>query len=56
VTSDSPDNTLNSPTINNGNTFIYTFNQLGTYTYHCNFHPNMKGTIIVKPENQVPTV
>ncbi len=27
----------------------YTFTKAGTYTYHCEYHPYMKGTVIVKP-------
>ena len=27
----------------------YTFNRAGTYTYHCEYHPFMKGTVIVQP-------
>jgi plastocyanin len=30
-------------------TFQYTFNATGTYTYDCQVHPNMTGTIIVTP-------
>ena len=29
-------------------TFSHTFNTAGTYAYHCNPHPSMKGTIIVQ--------
>lgn len=28
--------------------FHYTFNKAGTYSYHCQFHPSMIATIIVK--------
>lgn len=28
-------------------TFQFTFTKAGTFTYHCNFHPNMHGTIVV---------
>jgi len=28
--------------------FTFTFTQPGTYTYHCTYHPTMKGAIIVK--------
>lgn len=29
-------------------TFSHTFNQTGTYNYHCTFHPEMVGTIVVQ--------
>ncbi len=37
-------------------TFTYTFNKTGTFNYHCELHPDMKGTIIVKGVNEVPTI
>src|ERR1051325_903781 len=30
-----------------GETFSWTFNETGTFTYHCHIHPNMKGTVQV---------
>ena len=30
-----------------GESFTFTFTQPGTYTYHCTYHPTMKGAIIV---------
>lgn len=30
-----------------GGTFNRTFSQVGTYTYHCEIHPYIRGTIIV---------
>ena len=39
---------FDSGTLNSGDTFQFTFTTPGTYTYHCNFHPWMQGTIIVK--------
>lgn len=45
-----------SPTLNNADTWTYTFDKLGTFDYHCALHPNMKGEIIVKPVQQVPTI
>lgn len=30
-----------------GQTYSYTFDAVGTYGYHCNLHPSMKGTVIV---------
>ena len=44
VTGDS----LDSGTLSKGQEFKQTFNELGTYEYHCNFHSSMKGKIIVK--------
>lgn len=38
---------LNSGILNKDGTFELTFNQTGTFTYHCHLHPNMKGTITV---------
>jgi predicted lipoprotein with Yx(FWY)xxD motif/plastocyanin len=32
----------------NGGTFSYTFNQVGTFPYHCAIHPSMTGKIIVQ--------
>lgn len=31
-----------------GAVYTYTFDQAGTYTYHCSIHPSMKGSIVVK--------
>lgn len=39
---------LNSPILNKGQTFSYTFTEIGTIDYHCSIHPFMKGTIIIK--------
>ncbi len=38
---------LNSGTLVPGASYSYTFNSAGTYTYNCQFHPNMQGTIVV---------
>lgn len=37
------DSGLKSP----GETFSFTFNEKGTFAYHCTPHPQMKGTVIV---------
>jgi len=55
VTSDSGAE-LNSATLNPGDTYIHTFSAVGTFTYHCNIHKSMTGTITVKPANEVPTI
>jgi len=39
--------TFNSGTINPGGSFSFTFKKKGTFTYHCNFHPFMHGSIVV---------
>lgn len=54
VTSD--DGLFNSGDLAKDATFTYEFTELGTYTYHCSYHPGMTGTIIVKPANEVPTI
>jgi plastocyanin len=33
--------------ISHGNTYSYTFNTAGNYTYYCQFHPWMRGQVIV---------
>jgi amicyanin len=46
VTGDSggPDSEL----IGQGDTYTYTFNEAGTFDYHCKPHPNMVGKVIVE--------
>jgi hypothetical protein len=38
------DSGLKSP----GESFSFTFNEKGTFSYHCTPHPQMKGTVIVE--------
>jgi plastocyanin len=45
VTSD--DAYFQSPALNQTDGFTFTFDQPGTYTYHCSIHPSMHGTVIV---------
>jgi len=47
ITSDSGD-LLNSRVLDLGETFSFTFNKSGSFTYHCNVHKTMKGTVIVE--------
>ena len=46
VTSDT--GVFDSGNMNSGDTFQYTFNTPGTYSYHCSYHSWMQGTVIVK--------
>ena len=39
---------LQSGAIKPGESFTQTFDKAGTFEYFCEFHPNMKGTIVVK--------
>lgn len=41
------DGSCDTGNINQGATGLLVFNEAGTYTYHCNIHTNMKGTINV---------
>lgn len=38
-----------SPNIEPGRTFEHTFATAGSFNYHCNIHPTMKGTVTVTP-------
>lgn len=39
---------FDSGTLGQGQTFTYIFNQSGTYNYHCTFHSQMVGSILVQ--------
>ena len=39
---------LQSGTLNQGDTFSQTFDEAGSFDYFCEFHANMKGTIVVQ--------
>jgi plastocyanin len=47
VTSDSG-REMNSLSLSNGEIYSHTFENSGTYNYHCSFHTMMKGNIIVR--------
>lgn len=47
VTSDTGSE-LDSALLSKGQSYSKTFNQAGTFSYHCTPHPNMKGTVIVE--------
>ena len=48
----SSDQVFDSPTLEQGKTFQFTFNTPGTYNYFCRIHPSMKAKIVVR--GQVP--
>jgi amicyanin len=49
VTADSPSSDAPaSDTLVKGKSYSFTFTKAGTYTYHCEPHPYMKGTVTVE--------
>ena len=54
VTSDDED--FDSGQLSEDDTFTYKFDKLGTFDYHCENHPTMTGSVIVKEPHQVPTI
>jgi len=47
-TDQAPTNLFDSHELSHMQGFSYTFNTPGTYTYFCDIHPSMVGTIVVK--------
>ena len=45
--SDSDKRGLNSPLLAKGEAYSFTFEEVGTYTYHCRPHPYMTGSVQV---------
>jgi plastocyanin len=43
------DDSWGSNQLEKGDSFSFTFNQAGTFSYHCGVHRSMKGTITVVP-------
>jgi plastocyanin len=39
---------FNSGIVPSGGTFTFTFKKAGSYAYHCDIHPYMKATVVVK--------
>ncbi len=39
---------LSSQLLNPGDTYAYTFNDTGTFSYHCSIHKTMQGTVTVR--------
>ena len=46
-TVDANSGAFDSPTINPGGTYSLNFEASGVYPYHCDFHPNMRGMVVV---------
>ena len=47
-TATADDRSYDTQTIDQGKTRMVTFSRAGTFPYHCDFHPFMKGTVVVK--------
>jgi plastocyanin len=43
------DRSFSSRPLNTGDTYHYTFNKPGSYTYLCTIHPFMTATVVVAP-------
>ena len=43
----SDDGSWSSNSLSKGDSFIFTFTQAGTFSYHCGVHASMTGTIVV---------
>lgn len=43
-----------SPTLNQGQTYTYTFTVAGTYDYYCSIHPDMKASVTVEGGGSEP--
>ena len=46
-TATSDEGKFDSTSLEKGESFEFTFDETGSYPYHCNFHTGMKGTITV---------
>lgn len=47
-TATADDNSWGTGTLKTGQSFVRRFDTPGTYTYHCSYHPEMTGTIVVE--------
>ena len=45
-----------SGAIAGGGTYSHTFNALGTFAYHCSFHPSMQGEVRVRSYLYLPLI
>ena len=39
---------LESDNLSPGDTYTFTFDEAGEFTYHCHLHPGMKGAVVVE--------
>jgi plastocyanin len=46
-TATAEDGSFDSGRLNQGDSFEQTFDEPGTFSYHCSFHPGMMGSIVV---------
>lgn len=49
VTTTSGPVSIQSPTLNTGQSWTYTFTNPGSYSYICSIHPDMRATLLVQP-------
>lgn len=54
-TSTSDDPYWDSGSLANGESFVFTFDTVGEFPYHCTFHPTMHGTVTVVAARSVPS-
>jgi len=47
-TASADDKSWDTGKINPGDSGTFTFSRPGAFTYHCNFHPDMKGAVVVQ--------
>lgn len=50
------DGSFDSGRMNEGDSFTHAFASAGTFAYRCDFHSDMRGTVVVKAPNAAPTV
>jgi LPXTG-motif cell wall-anchored protein len=55
VTSDEPGGPLDSGVLGEGQSFEYTFETPGTFTYHCEIHPFMTASVTVSSDEGAAT-
>jgi plastocyanin len=53
-TASADDGSFDTSAIGTGDTGSVTFSSAGTFAYHCEFHPNMTGTVVVQGSSGTP--